>query len=502
MTGLARTDLTTLQRVDLAAAAVATQGQHGMVTHLAELHSVTRDTVYSARAQGRDVLARHFNAATRPQVLLAVTSALIIRSLVALRVVGAYSIRQIQTVLSVLYPGVSASYGYIQGVVVEAEERAVCFNATIDLSALKAMAVDEMFSQGEPVLAGVDLDFGFLAALKLCDGRSGEDWAEVLNTAKKQGLDPDVFVKDAAKGIALGITTTFPDAEQRDDVFHALYEMNKVARLFEQKAYGAIGAEYELEREVSQVPKGKKSVAAKRRSLNKKLEYSRKTSERRIDRYDDFERARRGAREAMHVVDLETGELRTPEQMQRNIEAAARAMKEIGHHLATKVGTYITNRAFGLVLYAAEIRARLRALAQEHTWDAVRLAALVVRLRGLAERTQPWQDSWHAEPLVGAWLLLQRHPRCDLMLAAVEKIFVERHRASSAIEGFNAALRPHLYVHKRATQGFLELFRAYFNLRTRRWGRHKGTSPYELVTGTKVDDWLSMLGYPLPAEIH
>ena len=61
----------------------------------------------------------------------------------------------------------------------------------------------------------------------------------------------------------------------------------------------------------------------------------------------------------------------------------------------------------------------------------------------------------------------------------------QRHRASSAIEGFNSALRPFLYVQKRATQGFLNVFRAYFNLRTRRSGRHKGTSAYEKITGDK-----------------
>ena len=72
----------------------------------------------------------------------------------------------------------------------------------------------------------------------------------------------------------------------------------------------------------------------------------------------------------------------------------------------------------------------------------------------------------------------------------------QRHRASSAIEGFNAALRPYLYVHKGATQGFLELFRAWFNLRTRRWGRLKGTSAHECLTGEPVHDWLTLLGYP------
>ena len=62
----------------------------------------------------------------------------------------------------------------------------------------------------------------------------------------------------------------------------------------------------------------------------------------------------------------------------------------------------------------------------------------------------------------------------------------QRHRASSAIEGFNAALRPYLYVHKGATQGFLDLFRAWFNLRTRRWGRHKGTSKIRAEMHGKV----------------
>ena len=84
----------------------------------------------------------------------------------------------------------------------------------------------------------------------------------------------------------------------------------------------------------------------------------------------------------------------------------------------------------------------------------------------------------------------------------MEALLVHRHRASSAIEGFNAALRPFLYVHKGVTQGFLELFRAYFNLRTRRWGRHKGTSALTTLTGNRVDDWLSELGYPPSLTVH
>ncbi len=92
--------------------------------------------------------------------------------------------------------------------------------------------------------------------------------------------------------------------------------------------------------------------------------------------------------------------------------------------------------------------------------------------------------------------------QADAALAKVNAILQRRHRASSAIEGFNAALRPYLYVHKGVTQGFLELFRAHYNLRVRRWGRHKGTTAYEVLTGECVGDWLTALGYPPSAAIN
>lgn len=101
--------------------------------------------------------------------------------------------------------------------------------------------------------------------------------------------------------------------------------------------------------------------------------------------------------------------------------------------------------------------------------------------------------------LVGAYAQLKARlgeALADELLGALKVLLEGHHRASSAIEGFNAALRPHLYVHKGVTQGFLSLFRAYFNLRTRRWGRHKGTSAHEALTGQRVEDWLTTMGYP------
>ena len=53
MTGLTRTDLTTLDKVNLAASAVGLQSEHGAVSGLARVFGVSRPTVYGARDGGR-----------------------------------------------------------------------------------------------------------------------------------------------------------------------------------------------------------------------------------------------------------------------------------------------------------------------------------------------------------------------------------------------------------------------------------------------------------------
>ena len=502
MTGLARTGLAIPQRVDLAAAAVAGQGQWGAITDLAVRYEVSRDTVYSAAEQGREALTRHFDVGPGGCVEVTVTRSLLDRTIVALRAIAPNSIRAIQTQIPILYPGVRVSYGYIQGVLAEAEQRAAKHNAEVDLSTVDAVALDEMFSQGTPVLAGVDLDCGYLVALQACEARGGDDWEAVLRQAQEQEMDPYVVVKDAAKGIAAGVRTVYPDAEQRDDAFHALFEMGKVHRRLENVAYAAIAAEYKLEDEIAKLPVGKKSVSSELKSLRGRLTKARRDTERRVSRFDEFAGARGRVRESMELVDLKTGALREPEQMRAEITAGAETMKKLGHRDATRVGKYIANRADGLVMYAEELTERLHEVAHEHGWEAVQLAAVLVRWTPVVRRTRPWRASRHADHLLGAWAKLCELPAGREVLDRVQHAFDHRHRASSAIEGFNAALRPHLYVHKCVTQGFLELFRAWFNLRRRRWGRHKGTAPYELLTGQRVDDWLAMLGYPLTPAVH
>ena len=278
------------------------------------------------------------------------------RAVVALRVLAPNAIRPIEDLVPLLYPGVKVSYGTIQQMLVEAEGRAARFNAQVSLGGVEAGALDEMFSQGEPVLAGVDLDSGYLFGLSLSATRDGEAWAGLLREGQAQGLGLSVVVKDAAKGIAAGVSEVFPHAEQRDDCFHVLYEMHKVRRRLERRAYAAIEREGEA---LGRLGKIRAHDKARRCKAKHALRRARRECAEAIERFDEFEAAMDTLRGALECVDLHTGELLRPEHVQALIEGVALRIESLGVGECAKLAKYLRNRAPGLALAQKSVLPRL-----------------------------------------------------------------------------------------------------------------------------------------------
>ena len=159
----------------------------------------------------------------------------------------------------------------------------------------------------------------------------------------------------------------------------------------------------------------------------------------------------------------------------------------------------------GLTLATAELYQHLPAWCECYPQDLVAHACYIgeyqrsLKKMSKARQQDARQSILEVEQHINA-VLDQR--KTDELAKAVEWLLDKRHRASSAVEGFNAILRPYMYVRKGVNQGFLELFRAWHNLRTRRSGKHKGTSAYETLTGNQVDDWLTVLGFPPSSATH
>ena len=266
--------------------------------------------------------------------------------------------------------------------------------------------------------------------------------------------------------------------------------------------YGAIEREGEA---LGRLGKIRAHDKVRRRKAKRELSSARRECAEAIERFDEFEAAMDTLRGALECVDIKTGELHRPEHVQALIEGVAQRIESLGVGECAKLAKYLRNRAPGLVLAQKSVLPRLEALAEPWSVQAVSLGCICWYLvRELHKRPAHARRRALSRHLLGAYGALQDRlgPESASLLDAVEEVLHQRHRASSAIEGFNAALRPYLYVHKGATQGFLDLFRAWFNLRTRRWGRHKGTSAHECLTGQRVHDWLTLLGCPPSPTLH
>ena len=359
MVVLHRTDLTTSQKIECAAAAVAGQHEHGSKTALSETYEISRPTVYAVGATAEAVLRTHFEAPLLggAGVTVRVDDAQLRRAVVALRVVAPNAIRPIEDLLPLLYPGVKVSYGTIQQMLVQAEGRAARFNAQGSLAGVQVGALDEMFSQGEPVLAGVDLDTGYLFGLSLSATRDAGAWAQVLRAGQGQGLSLSVVVKDAAKGIAAGVAEVFPHTEQRDDCFHVLYEMNKVRRKLERRAYAAIEGEGEALGRLGKIRARDKTC---RRKAKCALRNARRQCTEAIERFDAFEAAKDTLRGALECVEFASGQLHRPEQVEALIAQAAGRIGSLATGECAKLARYLRNRVPGLVLAQQSVPAPAR----------------------------------------------------------------------------------------------------------------------------------------------
>ena len=281
----------------------------------------------------------------------------------------------------------------------------------------------------------------------------------MLREGQAQGLGLSVVVKDAARGIAAGVSEVFPHAEQRDDCFHVLYEMNKARRRLERRAYSAIEREGEA---LGRLGKIRAYDKVRRRKAKRALWSARRECAEAIERFDEFEAAMDTLRGALECVDLETGELHRPEHVQALIEQVAGRIESLGVGECAKLAKYLRNRAPGLVLAQKSVLPRLEALAERWSVQAVSLGCICWYLvRELHKRPAHARRRALSRHLLGAYGALQDRlgPESASLLDAVEEVLHQRHRASSAIEGFNAALRPYLYVHKGASELAQELSR-------------------------------------------
>jgi len=487
----------------IALTALVDQGQHGVIAELARSYEVHRQVIYDLRDRADTALTATFEVQPDPPVAcIDIAEADLKRAAIALRVVAPVSVRDIGELFPVLF-GVTWSTGKIQGVLDEANTRAVEQLKVVDLSGVETIALDEVFSLGRPLFSGLDLDSGYLFALESTDSRSKDDWLATLTALQDaQGLCPGAVVKDSGAGMAGAVSALWPDAEQRDDCFHAVWEAGKLYRRLETAAYKAIArVDALLEQRTALLD----ASSTDRRRLGQHLRQARAQMDRRIARFDRYTVLTGHLRDLLKVCIRGRGRLQERVCVEKGLVWVGAALFTLGTKACQALGKYIANRAAGLASYLDALSTGLQATV---TADSQAGVDAMVRCWQASLEVQQGGPKWdrvarRAESEASVAALLKETggdpARLEMLARGVLPVLAARHRASSALECVHSVLRPYLHVQKGAHEGFLGLFRYYWNTRKRQWGRHKGTSALEVLTGEKVGDWLTRLGYP-PSE--
>jgi hypothetical protein len=174
------------------------------------------------------------------------------------------------------------SVGTIHNIVMGAVEKARLINGQEDLSPIRVGAHDEIF-RGDPVLVGMDPLSTYCYLLAQEPSRDATTWGVHLLELSERGLALEYTVADAGKGLRAGQALAWPTVPCRGDVFHAEYEITKMATYLENRAYGCIGAREELERKMERARK-----KGKGQSLSTKLAGARKQEVLALELADDL----------------------------------------------------------------------------------------------------------------------------------------------------------------------------------------------------------------------
>jgi hypothetical protein len=150
---------------------------------------------------------------------------------------------------------------------------------------------------------------------------------------------------------------------------------------------------------------------------------------------------------ALSGVDLHSGQRRTGAQGRTEVLPAAQRRQAIDNAGSRHVATYLTNRAPGVGCDATALPTPLGAVAGDYAPDSVSRAAVIRQVSDdLPQGRRPWQQLQPTQHLLGAYPLWSHRlgDPTDPLMTPVQRLWQQRHRASSAMEGFNASLRPYL----------------------------------------------------------
>lgn len=411
------------------------------------------------------------------------------RQVLTLLVEGHATVRGIQACLRVTTTQ-HVSLGTISVIIQEAQQRALAWMATHAPPTSRAIALDEISGRRccGAYLNVVDLDSWAVWAAEGPLPVDADTWTLVLWEAQARGLRWHATVSDGAPAMQQACRVVDPTGQHGRDVWHLLHTCSQVQaridRVVATLADQAATAErYRVQIASGERPRGRQPLALQ------------------ASHAAQVTSARRTAQALSYL----TGELHSLLDVvvvrPSGVLAAATRQVELETLLAL-LAEVRDGAVCGQPGHLRSLHITLRRALPEAVAFVAGVERVQQEMQGVVGEAGvgliAW--AWQRRALLGpsteqvvSGLPVAWHQAARVLMASWDGAA----RASSAVEGWQSIVRPHLAVHRKLSAGLLAVLAVWHNHRVFRRGAHQGSSPLQLSgMGEAPDDWLVALGYP------
>lgn len=456
----------------------------GNISHIAQYHQVSRNTVYAQQRRARSALDDEFLPSTQDEKVLfylPVTKGMIGQIIIDLLMICKASYRDSLLFLRDVFD-IDINLGTLYNIHNTACQKAMDINSTYSLGAIQQSASDEIFHRNKPHLAVVDIRSRYCASLSCEVKRDTDTWSIHLLDLIEQGFQPDVNISDHGSGMTKAFKDVLPNTEHRFDHFHLIKSGKDLVRYLKNMKESAITRQIKV---LEKMEKAK--LKNKGNTLSTKLVQV--------------------TREAAHAESLYQHVCTLFSWLQVDILQMAGYPPKEREDLFSFVLTELSS--------VAESSDRIRSFVTSLSNQKESLLAASHVLNNEFQKIAicygiTLQDVWDICYVTRYDIqTLNYHNKADELASCIGSSFdqvedevlsviASTPRCSSMVENFNSRLRPYLDARKQITSESLDLIRFYLNHQVFLRSEHdymRGKTPAEVLTNTLHSNWLEMLGF-------
>ncbi|WP_151194420.1 transposase [Cysteiniphilum sp. JM-1] len=454
----------------------------GCVTDIANKHNVTRKTVYSHINKVSEAIDQSLSKPDDVLFYIPVIWEYIAMIVVLLFIICKSSVRSI--VYFIKYAlGVDVSVGKVCSILDEATVKAKEVNDSYRFDNCKNSATDELFHQGNPVLAAIDLDSQFCLELQQEYTRDHNAWGYHLLNMMDKGYNPDHNVMDGGSGMDKAFTEVLPNVKVRYDHFHVTQSIKEASRFLKNKYESSV---------TNCVKQSTKLDKAKTKQQQRSQGYHLKKAVKEMENYDYIYNQFSILTTWLQYDVLQLQSF-SPEDRDSLFDFILYELEELAKrhpHRIQSIVTTLKNNKDKLLDVVNELNTEFESLAINHDISVSDIWDICNNARYNLDGNQ--YD-------INLIKFYDKHgDRFDHIEDDVLSTIAKVHRSSSLIETLSSRLRPYLDPRKGFKKERFELIQFALNhipLMRSANEKMKGKSTAEIFTQVDHIDFISLLGF-------